>query len=82
MAAPTTSTRLLSPREGEVYVRDPGLPDESQSVPLRLEGVGTIRVDGVDVADGIRFLTLEKGQHHVEVLVNGAVVDKASFTIR
>ena len=79
--APSQRVGLLSPRDGDVYALDPGLPS-GQEIPLRTAGVARIVVDGRDA--GIAgWLPLSPGLHHaVAYDDHDVVVDEARFTVR
>ena len=71
---------LLSPRDGDSYALEPGVPD--QQIPLRTAGVARVVVDGV-VFDGVAgWVSVDKGAHVVVAYDEaGNVVDRAGFTV-
>ncbi|MDP2343044.1 MAG: penicillin-binding protein 1C [Deltaproteobacteria bacterium] len=72
---------LLSPKDGDVFALDPGIP-AGQEIPLRSAGVARVVVDGAD-AGVTGWLSLRPGAHHaIAYDDNGAVVDEARFSVR
>ncbi|MBI5544248.1 MAG: penicillin-binding protein 1C [Deltaproteobacteria bacterium] len=89
----SSSGRLLLPGEGDEYVIDPGIPEESQTIPVRAlapPGVAELELRG---ADGVVLLQLRPpfsarlparlGEHRVELWVPGAErpVSAARYTV-
>jgi penicillin-binding protein 1C len=80
-APPATRTGLLSPRDGDVFALEPGIP-AGQEIPLRSSGVARVVVDGADA--GLNgWLALAPGAHHAIAYDEaGVVVDEARFSVR
>ena len=74
---------LLSPRDGDVYVLEPGVPIEGQEVALRARGeVVAIDVDGVaQVPSSTLWLPLPRGSHTVAVRFADGHEERARFTV-
>ncbi len=80
-AAPHAARGLLSPKDGDVYALDPGIPS-GQEIPLRTQGVSRVVVDGRDAGTG-GWLALRPGSHHALAYDDqGNVVDEARFLVR
>lgn len=82
--------RLLSPRDGDVFVREPGIP-EGQGVPVKIDAAGLevieVRVEGrapvrVGPPHAI-WIEAEVGPHELVVVdvASGRALDRASFVV-
>ena len=79
--APATTSALLSPKDGDVFAVDPGIPS-GQEIPLRSSGVARVVVDGKEAGTS-GWLALPPGGHHaVAYDGNDHVVDEAHFEVR
>jgi penicillin-binding protein 1C len=77
----TTTRGLVSPRNGDVFWREPGTPWDG--VPLSVRGVARVTVDGRDVDVGGGWVDVDGGVHVVVAYdADGHVVDEARFTVR
>ncbi len=88
-SATTTSATgargFLTPRDGDVYALERGLPadDDGQAISLRCTpDVVRVVVDGVDHVPG-GWLSLGRGAHTLQAVgSDGVVVDEARITVR
>lgn len=78
----TSTTRgLVSPRDGDVFWREPGTPWDG--VPLSARGVARVTVDGSDVDVAAGWVDVDGGVHVVVAFdAAGRVVDEARFSVR
>jgi penicillin-binding protein 1C len=74
---------LLAPRDGDVYVLEPGVPIEGQEIALRTRGpVVAVDVDGAARAPtSTMWLPLLRGSHAVVVRFADGHEERARFTV-
>jgi penicillin-binding protein 1C len=87
----TKGVRLLLPQDGDEYLIEPGIPMESQTIPVRVvaaPGVARIelRCQGEDVrlleAPFATRLPARRGRHRLELWVPGAAAPAAAASFR
>jgi penicillin-binding protein 1C len=62
---------FLTPRDGDEFLLEAGVPLSSQTIPVRIRGAGQLRVDGAAVpVDGLgrTRVALLPGKHRLELV--------------
>lgn len=76
---------FLTPRDGDEFLLEAGVPLSSQTIPVRIRGAGQLRVDGASVVvDGLgrTRVALLPGKHRLELVRPGATGPLQSVEIR
>ena len=76
---------FLTPRDGDEFLLEAGVPLSSQSIPVRVRGAAELRVDGSPVpvdALGRTRVALLPGKHRLELLRTGAPTAVQSVEIQ
>jgi penicillin-binding protein 1C len=77
--------RFLTPRDGDEFLLEAGIPVTSQTIPVRVLGAAELRVDGRPAAlDGLRRtrLTLAAGAHRLELWSRSGAARLSAVEIR
>lgn len=83
--AGTEASGFVTPREGDEFLIEAGVPVSSQTIPVRVRGAGQLRVDGVVAPlDALRRtrLPLTAGVHRLELWVAGRTTWVSAVQIR
>ena len=86
-AAPSAAETpgFLTPRDGDEFLLETGVPLSSQTIPVRVRGAGQLRVDGAAVpvdALGRTRLALLPGRHRLELVRAGTATALQSVEIQ
>jgi penicillin-binding protein 1C len=77
--------RFLTPRDGDEFLLEAGIPVSSQTIPVRVLGAGELRVDGrpasLDPRHGAR-LALTAGAHRLELWTRSGSAPLSTVEIR
>jgi penicillin-binding protein 1C len=76
---------FLTPRDGDEFLLETGVPLSSQTIPVRVRGAGQLRVDGAAVpvdALGRTRLALLPGRHRLELVRAGTATALQSVEIQ
>jgi len=83
----TEAPGFLTPRDGDEFLLEAGVPLSSQTIPVRIQGAGRLLVDGAPVpVDGVgrTRVALSPGRHRLELVPPGAstVVRRVEIQVR
>ena len=81
----TEDPGFLTPRDGDEFLLEAGVPLSSQTIPVRVQGAGRLLVDGAPVpVDGVgrTRVALSPGRHRLELVPAGATSAAPSVEIQ